>query len=166
MPALRLTQSSELPLAMDIINQAKSFLRAQGIDQWQDGYPDESILRADIEAGRGYFLIVGEEITGYLCVDFGGEPAYEAIDGAWLTGGTYGVVHRLAILPAFRSRGLASAAFELAAQLCLKRGVFSLRADTDPCNQIMQRAMKRSGFVYCGTILFAGSPKIAFERSL
>lgn len=30
----------ELDAAMALIDQAKAFLRAQGVDQWQSGYPD------------------------------------------------------------------------------------------------------------------------------
>ena len=40
MRRLRAAALSEVELAMDIINQAKAHLRAQGIDQWQTGYPD------------------------------------------------------------------------------------------------------------------------------
>ncbi len=166
MNTLRHATSRDLPDALAIIDQAKSFLRAQGIDQWQDGYPDEAILRADIEAQRGYFLMADGEIAGYLCIDFGGEPAYDHIDGAWLSDAPYGVVHRLALLPAFRGRALSDAAFDLAAALCRARGVRSLRADTDGCNLRMQRALARSGFVRCGTIFFQGGDKLAFEKPL
>ena len=166
MTAIRLAASCELPIAMEIIAQAKAYLRAQGIDQWQDGYPDETSIRADIQRTRGYFLTVDDQIAGYLCVDFGGEPAYANIQGAWLSSGDYAVVHRLALLPAYRGQGLAGSAFALAADLCRIRGVRSLRADTDECNLRMQRAMARAGFARCGTIFFQGGDKIAYERLL
>lgn len=166
MTTIRLVNMDELSIAMDIIDQAKAYLRAQGIDQWQDGYPDETSIRQDIEARRGYFLLADDAVAGYLCVDFGGEPAYADIRGAWLTAGAYAVVHRLALHPAFRGQGLAGAAFDLAAQLCRARGVSSLRADTDACNQRMQQALRRSGFICCGTIFFQGGDKVAFEKQL
>ena len=37
MYTLRNTVAGEEHLAMDIINQAKAFLKEQGIDQWQTG---------------------------------------------------------------------------------------------------------------------------------
>lgn len=166
MTALRPAQMHERLIAMDIIQHAKAFLRAQGIDQWQDSYPDEPCIEEDIQAKRGYFLTVDGEIAGYLCVDFGGEPAYNQISGTWLTQSAYGVVHRLAFFPAYHGKNLTAAAFEFAAQLCRSHGIYSLRADTDPRNQRMQRALKRSGFVSCGTVVFQGSPKIAFEKVL
>ena len=51
MRRLRAAALSEVELAMDIINQAKAHLRAQGIDQWQTGYPDRDCL--DAARGRG-----------------------------------------------------------------------------------------------------------------
>lgn len=45
-------------------------------------------------------------------------------------------------------------------------GVRSIRVDTDPANQIMQKALERAGFVYCGRIWFAGGDKLAYEKIL
>ena len=56
MRRLRAAALSEEELAMDIINQAKAHLRAQGIDQWQTGYPDRDCLERDVRTGKGYFL--------------------------------------------------------------------------------------------------------------
>ncbi len=56
MRRLRAAALSEVELAMDIINQAKAHLRAQGIDQWQTGYPDRDCLERDVRTGKGYFL--------------------------------------------------------------------------------------------------------------
>ena len=38
---LRLTTTNDLTAVMTIINQAKVYFKEQGINQWQDGYPDE-----------------------------------------------------------------------------------------------------------------------------
>ena len=75
MRRLRAAALSEVELAMDIINQAKAHLRAQGIDQWQTGYPDRDCLERDVRTGKGYFLEEDGIPLGYLCVDFDGEPA-------------------------------------------------------------------------------------------
>ena len=53
MRRLRAAALSEVELAMDIINQAKAHLRAQGIDQWQTGYPGRDCLERDVRTGKG-----------------------------------------------------------------------------------------------------------------
>lgn len=177
---LRKAELEELETAFGIIRQGREYLKMQGLDQWQGEYPDRESVRQDLAARKGYFLTDGVAAMAYLCMDFDGEPAYREIQGAWLTevDAPYLVIHRLAFDAAFRGKGLAKKVFELAAALCREQNVLgqeqtsehqkivSIRVDTDPANQIMQKALERAGFVYCGRIWFAGSDKLAYEKIL
>ncbi len=164
--SLRLAEMEDLEIALGLIEQGKAFLKSQGIDQWQNGYPDEACITADIANGKGYFLCCGERIVGYMCVDFDGEPAYEGLQGEWLCDLPYVVVHRMVIDNTFKSRGLASEAFRLVQELAQQRGIRSFRVDTDADNKIMQHLLAKNGFRYCGIINFDNSEKIAFEKML
>ena len=53
---LRKAEFSDLSAITAIYKDAKEALKAQGIDQWQDGYPNEESARADIENGTSYVL--------------------------------------------------------------------------------------------------------------
>ena len=55
-------QNNDAQIAMDIINDAKKHLKEQGIDQWQNGYPDGTAIQGDIASGKGYFVVEGESI--------------------------------------------------------------------------------------------------------
>ena len=156
----------EVDLAMEIINQAKAHLRAQGIDQWQTGYPDRACLERDAQTGKGYFLVEGSIPQGYLCIDFDGEPAYDHLNGTWEREEPYVVVHRLALSDASRGRGIAGTAFQLVEELCRARGIREFRVDTDSGNQKMQHILAKQGFQYRGTIQFDNSEKIAYEKLL
>lgn len=161
--------ASEKDIAIHLIEQAKAFLKAQGIDQWQKGYPDAACIQNDIACGKGYFLLNEDsKIAAYMCIDFDGEPAYDELKGAWLTAkdACYGVVHRLAVDSAYRGKGLASIAFELVQQMCKEKGIGSIRIDTDADNEIMKHLLARNGFTYCGLIRFDNSDKIAYEKVL
>ena len=151
MRRLRAAALSEVELAMDIINQAKAHLRAQGIDQWQTGYPDRDCLERDVRTGKGYFLEEDGIPLGYLCVDFDGEPAYDHLNGTWAREEPYVVVHRLALSDAARGRGAAGTAFQLVEDLCRDRGVREFRVDTDAGNHKMQHILAKQGFQYRGT---------------
>ena len=50
----RVTKEEDLPAVMTILHQAQAYFKAHGIDQWQDGYPDEATLRRDIQNGTAY----------------------------------------------------------------------------------------------------------------
>lgn len=166
MLTLRIAERAEAACAMEIIDEAKAFLKAQGIDQWQTGYPDLARIQLDLELKKGYFAVDGERIVGYLCVDFDGEPAYEGLDGAWHTEAPYVVVHRMAMKQESRGRGCASAVFAAVADLARSRGVTAFRVDTDEANQIMKHLLSKNGFAYCGTICFDNSEKIAFDKCI
>ena len=51
---LRRMETHDLPAVMAILHQAQAYFKAQGIDQWQDGYPDEATLLQDIQNGTAY----------------------------------------------------------------------------------------------------------------
>ena len=161
---LEQAKMEDIEIAMDIINDGKKYLKQQGIDQWQTGYPDRENIKEDIIAKRGYFVKNDNNKLAYICVDFEGEPAYKNIKGAWQSNATYAVIHRLAISKQNVGSGLSNVIIQLVEKLCKQKGVDSIRVDTDNANKIMQHILQKNSFVYCGTIWFAGSDKLAFEK--
>ena len=166
MYSLELAQPKDAAKCYAIIQAAKEFQREQGFIQWTEDYPNESTIREDIATGKGYVLTVDQEIAGYMCIDFSGEPAYANIEGAWNTEIPYAVVHRMAFSQEYRGKGLSSVALRLVADLCLSKGVNSIRVDTDFRNTRMQHILEKCGFSKCGVIVFQGSGKLAYDKKL
>lgn len=163
---LRKAKREDLEQIMELIDNAKCFLRSQGVDQWQNGYPDKDCLEKDIEKEIGYLCMLDGRPAGYVCIDFNGEPAYNTLSGSWLGSQPYVVLHRLALSPSFRGRGLAASVFQAAEKMARSKDVHSFKVDTDSQNLIMRHILEKQGFVYCGTICFDNSEKIAFEKLL
>ena len=69
---------------MEIINEAKAFLRSQGVNQWQTGYPAMADINKDLSDGIGYVLKDQGRIVGYAGIDARGEAAYDTLQGHWL----------------------------------------------------------------------------------
>lgn len=149
-----------------ILDMGRKFQREQGFTQWTEDYPTLDTVREDIRGGKGYALLADGKIAGYMCVDFDGEPAYADIKGAWRWEGAYAVVHRMAFSAAYRGMGLADAAFGLIEELCRQKAVSIIRVDTDFPNKRMQHILEKNGFVNCGTILFQGGAKLAYDKRL
>lgn len=166
MVVLEPAQTEEAERCMDIINQGKEFQREQGFTQWTEDYPNLDTIRNDIQNRKGYVLKKDDRIVGYLYIDFDGEPAYVDIQGEWRTKEPYAVIHRMAFQKEARGMGLADAVFELAEQLCVRKGVYSIRVDTDFPNKRMQHVLKKNGFENCGRVVFQGSEKLAFDKSI
>ena len=164
--ALRAATEADLPAIWEILQQAIERRRRDGSAQWQDGYPNEEIIRDDIATGRAHVLVEGDAIVGYAAVIFGTEPAYEAIDGRWLTHGRYAVVHRVARSDAAKGKGVATRLFELVEELCLAKGVHSIRMDTNFDNAPMLHIAEKLHYVYCGEVSFDGASRKAYEKVL
>lgn len=164
--AFRKATEKDLKTATALIEQAKVFLRENGVDQWQTGYPNEEAIAGDLQRGEGYVMELDGQVRGYACISFAGEPCYNELAGKWLSDLPYGVVHRMAIDDICKGKGAAPAFFRFAEGLCRERDIRSIRVDTDADNRMMQRVLEKQGFTYCGTVCFDNSEKIAFEKLL
>ena len=163
----------DLPEIVEIMEGARAYLREQGLDQWQNGYPNEEVILADMKRGDGWLFTADGVPAGYAAVTMLPDPAYSAIaEGEWLTGDSlYCSIHRLMVRPDLRGSGLASEIVSLAADLASGYGAAGLRVDTHPGNFPMQGLLKKNGFTPCGIIYLIGGPenghkRIALERPL
>jgi len=166
MAILRKTTMNDIPTVMEIIEQGKAYLKSNGIDQWQNGYPNEDVIKEDITNGYGYVLESADKVIGTVALSFDGEPWYDDItDGEWLTNGEFLVIHRLAVSPDVRGTNVASEVIKQAEQLCAQHGVNSIKIDTHEDNIIMQKFVKKNGFGYCGMVILGSEgERLAFEK--
>lgn len=59
---------TDLNAVMNIISQAQNYLKEQGIDQWQNGYPNRQTIINDIENGHSYVLLKDDIIVGTVAI--------------------------------------------------------------------------------------------------
>jgi len=163
---LRKATSSEIPVIWKILQQAIARRKADGSEQWQDGYPNEQSIHNDLENGSAYVLVDNDRIIAYAAIIFGVEPAYNDIQGKWLTNGEYVVVHRVASSDEVIGKGIATQLFKLIEELALESNVFSIKVDTNFDNLAMLRILAKLDYVYCGEVFFRGSARKAFEKVL
>ena len=171
----RKTTKHDIARVCEIFDGARETMHAQGIDQWTDGYPAESDIVADMEAGESYVLCEDDGTVVATCaVLLGGEVTYTVIEhGAWLTQTTddehtsYVAVHRVATDKNCRGKGLASRLLEEAAAIGRDAGKISLRIDTHRDNLPMQRMLAGNGLTHCGEItLLSGAKRNAYEKMI
>ena len=161
---LRPATADELPTIWAILQYAIEQRRLDGSRQWQDGYPNPDTVRSDLEQGVAHVVEERGTLLLYAAVIPEPEPAYEAIEGRWLTEGPYMVLHRVAASPEAKGRGIATTFFRMVEDLCRERGVNSIKVDTNFDNGPMLRIMDKLGYTYCGEVHFRGSPRRAYEK--
>lgn len=158
----------DLPAIKRIIEEAQEKLRKEHVDQWQNGYPTDDILRQDITNKNCFVMIDAEDcLIGSFTLIMGDDPNYEVIKGAWKSNNSYVVLHRLAIASRFQHLGLARKCFSFIEQKAKSCSIRSFRVDTHEDNLPMRNLLESVGFAYCGIIRVAdGTPRRAYEKEL
>lgn len=167
MKMIRKSQINDIPHMMILINQAKDYFYKSGIDQWQDGYPNEEQLLEDIQLGKSYVLDE-DGVLGTMYFAIEDDPTYGYIEGQWKTHNQdYAVIHRIVVDENKKGQGLARKLLLHAQDICLQNHIGSIRIDTHDDNLSMQAFLKKNGFQPCGHIyLQNGALRIAFEKIL
>lgn len=158
---IRHTRADDLPVLRTIFDNARRFMvRTGNPNQWEEGFPPQAVLEADIQAGCSYVCVEDGRILATFFFSTAGEPTYRVIrEGAWLDAAPYGVVHRIAAA----EQGHGAAAYCL--DWCLAQ-CGNIRIDTHRDNKPMQRLLARLGYAYCGLIdLEEGrGERLAFQK--
>ncbi|MDR1764314.1 MAG: GNAT family N-acetyltransferase [Dysgonamonadaceae bacterium] len=162
----RKAEKADAERIMEIIAQAKEQMRLRGSRQWQDGYPAMENIRNDIEKGYGFVLEYEAITIAYAAVIFDGEPAYNLIEGRWLSNCPYVVVHRLAVADEMKNRGVATGFMRRIEQYARECGLRSFRIDTNFDNEFMLKMLDRLGFAFCGEVRMRSGLRRAYEKLL
>ncbi|EOL43803.1 hypothetical protein RV11_GL002248 [Enterococcus phoeniculicola] len=154
--SLRKAKKADCEKIMQLIEQAKEFLKQQGSPQWQKGHgPKKETILRDIEKEESYLLIADNQIVGTAALVSGIDPVYTAITGTWKkTDTAYVSIHRVAIDGTIRGNRLAKQLLNGLVSIAKKEGIKDVRIDTYPANVIMEKAIFSSGFTYQGMIEF------------
>jgi ribosomal protein S18 acetylase RimI-like enzyme len=161
---MRLAVDEDIPALMTLVRRVVPLMRATGNLQWDENYPDEAVFRRDIDLKQLWVCeIRGEirgEIAGIAAVTMDQEPDYAQV--GWDISEPAIVVHRLAVDPAFRGAGVASALMQKAEEVAVERGITVLRVDTNTHNDATQRLFPKLGYQLAGEIGLEFRPGLRF----
>lgn len=160
----RQAKISDLPAIMRIIEAAVSRMLSEGKCQWNENYPRDEHILADIGNGVGHVLEERGEVIAYGAVVFTGEPAYDCLEGDWLTNGRYVVVHRMAVDMQSQSRGVGRRFLNSVEHVAAQQGIGSFRIDTNFDNDRMLALLARCGFEFTGLVRYPTGERRAFEK--
>ena len=162
---IRRSQLSDIEAIMECIADAQALLASLDVDQWQDGYPTQSIIREDIARGESFVLEQQGRVVATAVISLAEEPTYATIEGgSWLSDDRYVVIHRLAARAEARG-GVAKCFFNYAEALGNEHNVFSIRVDTHTDNKIMMHLLSAMNYTRCGIItLTSGAKRVAFQK--
>ena len=142
-------------------------MEENALTQWHWGrYPNEDMIRGDVEAGRLYYLREDDEIAAAAVVIIGQEPEYVGL--SWTCGIHPGSFQRLAVHPSMQGAGLGGLVLDDVQQLLRRSGCDCVRCDTSTKNKAARRLYEKMGFRLCGGMRWEGAPDdfITFDKPL
>ena len=156
---IRLATYQDLDTIMEIYEIARKYMVDSGNStQWSDTYPDNEILKEDIQGEQLFVYVENNIIHGVFAFIIGPEETYSYIEnGSWKNDDLYGTIHRIA------SDGVVKGVFCQCMDFCKKR-ISNLRIDTHNDNHTMQYLIEKNGFKKCGIIFVKnGTSRIAYQ---
>lgn len=158
---IRKSTLTDIPRIREIFAHARQFMADTGNpNQWTNDYPSEQFLQDDIDSGDSYVCLSHGNIVATFLLRGGDDPTYYSIyDGAWLDDSPYATIHRIA------SDGTTRGVFHIVMKFALLH-YDAIRIDTHRDNKVMQKAVLKEGFRYCGIIhCWNGDERLAYQYS-
>lgn len=155
---------TEIDSVMKLINDAIIDMRAKGINQWDEVYPDIEVITEDISEGSlyGYY---DEGLKGIMVLNENqdyeyGEVGWELDDERPL------VIHRLCIHPNYQGRGIAKTMVKFAESYACNNNYKSIRLDSFTQNEKACSLYRALGYKAVGTVYFRKGAFYCFEKIL
>ncbi|MGD9608457.1 MAG: GNAT family N-acetyltransferase [Desulfovibrionaceae bacterium] len=155
----------DLESIMGIVENAIVSMDSEGIDQWDDIYPNDETLVSDIEQSYLYVFDDQGEIKGFVVLNEHQEKEYVAIPWKYDTGRQL-VIHRLCTDPRYKRRGIATALIDYAELWAKAHQYASIRLDAFTGNPAACALYERKGYEKRGIVTFRKGAFFCFEKKL
>jgi ribosomal protein S18 acetylase RimI-like enzyme len=157
---LRRATLGDVPAVMAVIHRVVPLMRAAGNLQWDDGYPNAEAFARDVAKEQLWIAEIDGGVAGVAAITEDQEPEYARV--GWDITEPAIVVHRVAVDPEFRGRGVAEALMRQAEIVAAERDIVVLRVDTNMQNQATQRLFPKLGYIFSGETELGFRPELRF----
>jgi len=148
---IRKGKISELDNIMKMYKSCVSGMIKNGIDQWDETYPDNKTIFEDLDNQSYYVVEEKKEIIGGINIDQNQDKTYLDINWEDKTN-SFLVVHRLAVKEEFWNKKIGKDLMLFAENIVIKKGLNSIRLDTYSNNPKAMEFYRRLGYRKLGSI--------------
>ena len=148
---IRKAKISDLKKIMLMYKSCVKGMIANGIDQWDDTYPDIDTINQDLEKQSYYVVEEKGEIIGGINIDQNQDKTYLDID--WEDkSDSFLVVHRLGVKEEFWNKKIGKDLMLFTEKLVTEKGLKSIRLDTYSGNPKAMEFYRKLGYRELGSI--------------
>lgn len=154
-----------LPALIALKDACIARMRADGIEQWDEVYPDAAVIVRDLAEGTLHVLREGSGVIACVTLDTAHDPLWKGMDWS-VAAESAAAVHRLMVHPAAQRRGLAKQLMAQAEALAKARGFRAIHLDCFTANPAALALYERLGYRRTGTATMRKGPFVCFEKLL
>ena len=148
---IRKAEISDLENIMLMYKSCVAGMVENGIDQWDETYPNDEIISEDLNVGTYYVAEMNETIIGGINIDKNQDDTYLSLD--WIDkSDSFLVVHRLGVKEEFWNNKIGKDLMLFTEKLVIETGMKSIRLDTYSGNPKAMEFYRRLGYTELGTI--------------
>jgi ribosomal protein S18 acetylase RimI-like enzyme len=158
---VRQATADDVDAVMDLVRRVVPLMRTNGNLQWDDDYPNAAVFAHDVEMGQLWLAEIDDQFAGVAAITTDQDPEYAQV--GWDLSEMAVVVHRLAVDPAFRGKGVAVGLMWQAEVVATERQIRVLRVDTNTENEATQQLFPKLGYLPAGEITLGFRPGLRFR---
>jgi len=158
---VRQATPDDVDAVMELVRRVVPLMRASGNFQWDETYPNAAVFARDVEMGQLWLAEIDNQIAGGAAITTDQDPEYAQV--GWDLSEIAVVVHRLAVDPAFRGKGVAGGLMRQAEIVATEHEIWVLRVDTNTENEATQKLFPKLGYLSAGEITLGFRPGLRFR---
>jgi len=148
---IRKANKTDLKNIMKMYKSCVTGMLENGINQWDDTYPNTEIISEDLNVGTYYVAEIDGTIIGGVNIDKNQDNTYLTLD--WEDkSDSFLVVHRLGVKEEFWNKKIGKYLMLFTENLVIEKGLKSIRLDTYSGNLKAMEFYRRIGYSELGTI--------------
>ena len=148
---IRKANKTDLKNIMKMYKSCVTGMLENGINQWDDTYPNTEIISEDLNVGTYYVAEIDGTIIGGVNIDKNQDNTYLTLD--WEDkSDSFLVVHRLGVKEEFWNKKIGKYLMLFTENLVIEKGLKSIRLDTYSGNLKAMEFYRRLGYSELGTI--------------
>ena len=161
---IREASIADVEPVLGLVRACIAGMRSQGIDQWDDVYPDRGTIEGDVHGSTAVVAIADQTLAGFAVLNEHQEPEYGKVP--WTFTSRAAVIHRMMVAPSIEGRGVARALMTFLERCATVSGYSSIRLDAFVNNARAVRFYERCDYRRAGQVRFRKGDFYCFEKAL
>lgn len=164
MTMIRKAVHEDVLQAIQVLEEVKAHMLNEGIDQWDDEYPNIKVLTEDTEKGEGFVYEEEGKVLAYMALNELCDEEYNDLN--WKTPTPFIVIHRLFVKPAAQGKGISSKMIRYAEEFTKENKYKSIRFDAFSLNDTANIVYLKKGYELVGKVRFRKGIFNCYEKAM